>query len=186
MMLGVLRVLKMVDAPSVQYDQSGRVFSGENQPVVGVSYFHTEAWCLIQTSKSNGRFRYDLPTDTQYHYVASDRGTKEYGTETGTLFDKDGKKLAHIDEYNHGRGTTVVVDDHRYVQKLPFGVQTMGNVWRWIKFNLREVGHHGVRGGAWSDGPDDGRAAVRYFYPPGSYDGNVGFSPVVVRQDRAV
>jgi len=188
--LGSTILLQMVENPSAQYDQKKRVFSGAKQPAVGITYIHAKAWCLLEMLESGGEFTYDLPTDAQYEYVASDRGTKEYGTETGTLF-KGERKLAHIDEYKDGKGTTVAVDDPRYEQDLPFGVQTTGNVWRWIRFNAvfkRSdclYSPYGLRGGSWFFNRGDGQAAFRGFdsHPEKRGTSNVGFSPVVVRQD---
>ena len=189
MIMGSMILVKMVDNPSVKYDKQKRIFSGADQPAVGVTYFHAKAWCLLKSLENGGEYKYDLPTDLQYEYVASDRGTKIYGTATGTL-SKDGRKLAHIDERNGENGTTVSVNDPRYVQYLPFGIQTIGNVYRWIKFNSAFKqsnnffwGPYGLRGGAWDDIPDRGRAAFRLNLHPDSRDYSVGFSPVVVRSD---
>lgn len=192
---GSLILLKMVDDPSAQYDEERRVFSAARQPVVGITYFHAMAWCLLNTLQGRGEFEYDLPTDEQYHYVASDRGTKRYGTETGELFEeKTGRKLAHIDEDLDGMGTTVAVDDSRYRQKLPFGVQTTGNVNRWIRFNPKfKVTDDGpstvpfaLRGGAWNDISSFGTSEtpnLLHNLLPINYFNFVGFSPVVVRTD---
>jgi len=180
-------LLKMVDNPSAQFDEAIRLFSGSTHPALGLSYFHAKAWCLLKSLEDGGAYHYDLPTDVQYEYVASNRGTQEYGTETGTLH-ADGRKLAHIDEYNYGEGTTVTVDDPRYEQRLPLDVQTTGNVWRWIQMNpaFKQDGDfsYGLRGGAFNFGPDYGRAAFRnHGARPSDRGRYVGFSPVVVPQD---
>jgi formylglycine-generating enzyme required for sulfatase activity len=175
-------LLKMTDNPSAQYDSEGRVFSRVNQPVVGITYFHAAAWCLFKTLMADDGFVYDLPTDAQFEYVASNGGTQEYGTEGGRLFGPDGRKLAHIDEYRDGKGTTVDVDDPRYVQALPFGVQTTGNVWRWIRMNPAFQWPFGLRGGSWSnDASVSGHAGARNLYVPDVHYFYVGFSPVAVR-----
>jgi formylglycine-generating enzyme required for sulfatase activity len=178
-------LLKMVENPSAHYDEGGRIFSGANQPAVGVTYFHAKAWCLLKSLKCGKEPIYDLPTDDQYEYVASHRGKKEYGTETGTLF-KDERKLAHVDEDKDGRGATVAVDDQRYRQRLPFGVQTMGNVLRWTRYNgefneserSTRYGPYGLRGGSWRHGPNLGADWRGDFYPDDSSN-YIGFSPVV-------
>lgn len=190
LVLGSMILLKMLENPSAQYDEKKRVFSGAKQPAVGITYFHAKTWCLLKTLESGGEFVYDLPTDAQYEYVASDRGTKEYGTETGTLY-KGKKKLAHIDEYKNGKGTTVAVDDMRYKQELPFGVQTTGNVWRWSRFNPKFKrsgeyfsGPYGLRGASWGDIPGNGRASIRdASLHPNFRFVFAGFSPVVIHQD---
>jgi formylglycine-generating enzyme required for sulfatase activity len=145
---------------------------------------------LLKTLE-DGRYLYDLPTDEQYEFVASDGGRKKYGTETGTIFGADGRRLAHIGEYNEGLGTTVSVDDPKYFQRLPFGgVQTVGNVWRWIRwkgqiFHLlgeshRDIQRH-LRGGSWSSVVEDGRAIFRLGVNPDSRYSGFGFQPVAVR-----
>lgn len=189
MIYGPLVLVKMVSNPSAIFDKSGRVFSDPMQPVVGVSWFHAQARNLLETLRSGGRFTYGLPDDLQYEYIASDRGTRQYGTETGTLYGVHGKKLAHIGEYNNGRGTTVAVDDPRYTQELPFDVQTTGNVWRWMAFNpkFKQPGNYfsgpyGWRGGSWLNDPGDGRAVIRFNALPFVRYDFAGFSPVVVRQ----
>jgi len=192
LLFGSQILVKMVDNPSAQCDEADRLFSGATQPAVGLTYFHAKAWCLLKSLevegayRVDGAYRYDLPTDEQYKYVSSDGGTKEYGTKTGTLYDEDGRKLAHIGECE---GTTVVVNDSRYEQDLPFGVQTTGNVWRWIQMNpALETGNYfwgpyGLRGGSWNVHAVLGRAAFRDDGHPADCADYVGFSPVVVRQD---
>jgi len=76
LILGSIILLKMVENPSAQYDEEKRVFSGENQPAVGITYFHAQAYCLLKTLESGGKVKYALPTDLQYEYVASEGGTK--------------------------------------------------------------------------------------------------------------
>lgn len=188
MIFGTAILVKMVDNPSAKYDKQKKVFSGANQPAVGLTYFHAKAWCLLKTLESHGKFSYNLPTDARYEYVASDRGTKEYGTETGTL-SSNGRKLAHLDEYNDDSGMTTAVDDPRYAQNLPFGVQTTGNIRRWINFNskFRQPndffnGPYGLRGGSWADEPDNGRTVHREDERPNGRFDAVGFSPIVMRR----
>lgn len=113
------------------------------------------AWCLLNTEASGGRLKYDLPTDAQYAYVASNNGTQEHGTSTGELKTADGQKLAYLGEY--GQGTTISVDDPRN-SYAPMGVQVTGNVWRWTRFNEKEQSHYGLCGGSWRSNPDRGRA----------------------------
>lgn len=188
LILGSQILLKMVDQPSAKYDETGRVFSGDKQPVVGISYFHAKSWCLLKTEENEGWVKYDLPTDLQYAYVASNKGRNQYGTEAGTLF-QGKKKLAHAHEFQDGRGTTVDVDDPRYIQSLPFGVQTTGNIFRWIRARPKSKKSddnspvlYRVRGGSWFDVPDRARASLRWHYGlrPRYRGNNVGFSPVVV------
>lgn len=181
---GSLVLFKLVENPSQVFNEvkgkKKRIFSGERQPAL-ISFFESMAWCLLKTEASGGKLKYDAPTDAQYHYVASNNGTQEYGTSTGELETADGQKLAYLGEYQDGQGTTISVDDSRN-SYAPMGVQVAGNVWRWTRFNAKEQLHYGLRGGSWYGYPDFGRAAFRGSFRPGARLGVAGFSPVV-RQD---
>ena len=182
---GGLVLVKLMDRPSAVFDQSGRLFSAANHPVVGVNYYQIQAWLQGRMAEAGGQLVYRLPTDLEFERVASHGGVFEYGTETGLLYDLNGRKLTHFDEYNNGKGLTAAVDDPRYSQTLPLGVQTTGNVWRWMQADRAQSYPFGLRGGSWSYGyPKDLRAAFRNFsLDPGYRFKRVGFSPVVVVQD---
>lgn len=76
---GTQVLVKLVDNPSMFYDALGHVFSGAMQPVIGVNYLHAHAWLLTQMLEMGSKLVFSLPTDLQYEYVASDRGTKKCG-----------------------------------------------------------------------------------------------------------
>lgn len=182
MFQGPLVLFQLNESPASEYSKGERVFDRPNQPVVGVSWFHAMAYCLMNGTDS---YQLKLPTDVEYYYVSSNGGKQDYGTSTGGLYGPDGKKLAHIDEYKDGKGTTVDVDDPRYPLG-PFEVQTCGNVYRWIAFNPNEEEKYSLRGGSWRDGPDFGRTSCRGgsgFRPGNRGYGVVGLSPVAVPQD---
>ncbi len=191
---GAQILVRLENRPAFRYDEMNRRFSDPKQPVLGISYFHAKAWCLLSSLASEGQYQYDLPTDAQYHFVASEGGTKEYGTETGTVRDPAGRKLAHLDENPqnsryHGMGSTVAVDDARYVQDLPFQVQSTGNVFRWMRFNERfnrsetyPSGAYGRRGGSWNAPLITGRADYRASSRPDQRSPDLGFQPVVTNK----
>ena len=160
-------------------------FNGQQQPVIGGSYFHYKAWCLLKSQLSNGVFTYDLPTDEQYDYVASDRGTKRFGTETGDEKRGD-KKLIHAAEIPNDGRMTAEVDAPDYEQNFPFGIQTAGNVWRRIRFNPNFIESkepllepYGMRGGSWKTDIKFAAAVFRGSLSPEVYENDIGFSPVV-------
>lgn len=180
---GSLVLFKLLENPSLLFDERerGRIFSGERQPVL-VSFFESMAWCLLNTAASGGRLKYDLPTDAQYEYVASNGGTQEYGTSTGGLYGPNGEKLAYFDEYREGHGTTIPVDDPRN-SFAPMGVQVAGNVFRWTRVNpMVKYTMYGLRGGAWKSYSwrAEERGGSDYGHPEGDDDDAVGFSPVVM------
>lgn len=186
MILGSAVLLRMDDNPSAKFDSQYSIFSGADQPAVGLTYFHAVAWCLLKSLGHGRKYQYDLPTDLQFQYVASDRGTKEYGTETGSLFE-NGRPLVHIMDKNRA---TVSVHDPRYGQIFPFGVQTTGNVYRWAKFNphfkdpkVKLWGPYGVLGGGYGELTYLGqwRADFRLVDKPDFWYGSAyGFSPVAL------
>lgn len=187
LVLGAAILVKMVDNPSAHYDEPEEkfIFGGADQPAVSITYFHAKAWCLLKTRESQGKLKYDLPTDLQYEYVASDRGTKQYGTETGALTGQDGRALAHIDSNDE---PTVSVFDSRYTQKLPFGIQTTGNVWRLIRFNpqinaVNKLEGYSKRGGSWLSSGLVAMATFREQNSSKTPRADTGFSPVIVRSN---
>jgi len=197
--LGGQILLKMVANPSAQYDrkedknEKGRIFSGERQPVVGLTWFHAKVWCLLQTIRSAGEWLYDLPTDLQFFYVASDKGAKRHGTSTGQIFDRNDyrRSLVHIDGRISEIRMTVDVDDPRYelASERPFGIDALGNVWRWTRFNVKAKtpgnyldGPYGIRGASWKNYDFlEWQSSTRIAISPDLYDIAIGFSPVVMR-----
>ncbi len=167
-------LLKLVDNPSAFYDVGGRVFSEAAQPIINVTKYHVLTWLQVQKlwAAANGVYR--LPTDLQFEFVASDGGAKLYATENGELYAADGRRLAHFDDR-----MTISVDDPRYDQQLPYGVQAIGNVWRWTAFNPLEECPNGMRAGSWSVfDPAQMRATFRNDYGANFRYYDVGFQPV--------
>lgn len=181
---GSLLLFRLLENPSQLFDEEekARIFSEERQPAL-VSYFESMAWCLLKTAASGGRLTYDLPTDAQYEYVASNNGAQKYGTSTGDLLGPEGQVVAYLGEYRDGRGMTISVDDLRN-SFVPMGVQATGNVWRWIRFNRGETYKYGLRGGSWCSAPQGGIAAVRVSDSRAISLRNegYGFQPAVVPQ----
>ncbi|GEM_PF-4054877 len=212
MVFGSFILVKMVDDPSAQYDEGNKIFSGAKQPVVGISYFHATAWCLLKTLESGGKFKYNLPTEAEYEYV-DDQDTAywveecrpESRTEKCTL---ERQELRYVYDYFSSElegkvdawgapgvvdpwVTTRNVDDSRprYTHKLPFGVQTKGNVERWIKMSAQfkegKSYYKDPNGstGFWGLAPTPGFYTFIGYTPPVNNYEYIGFSPVVVLLD---
>jgi formylglycine-generating enzyme required for sulfatase activity len=170
-------LVKLMDNPSVAFDAKGRVFSRGTQPVVGVTYYHSQAWVLTDAS---GRLA--LPTDLQQEAVASNFGRQVYGTATGERYTADGRKLGHFEERKRGKGKTADVNDPRYPAG-PFDVYSMYNVWRWMQADPVYTYPHsyGLRGGSWSSNdPELLHVAFRSFSTPDHRNNFVGLSPVAL------
>lgn len=75
------------------------------------------------------------------------------------------------------------VDDPQYQQQWPLGVQTTGNVWRWVLANSVYTSPYALRGGAWDvNKPHFLSASFRFFYNPEGRHA-AGLSPIVFAND---
>ncbi len=172
---------------SVFLEQSGykepalwrdRRFSGEDQPVVGVSWHDAVAYCQW-LSRELPDLDVSLPSEAQWELAARGEDGREYPwggetpDETRACFGLDWQKdqPAAVGSFPEGRG--------------PFGNQDMaGNVWEWCLdawsedsyakraelqeeeldpvFESSEVEDRVLRGGGWSNPAEYLRAAYRY------------------------
>lgn len=163
------------------YDDDKR-FNGDNQPVVGVSWYAATAYChwhtMLQMVVADRRLIYRLPAEEEWEWAASG-GKRKYPwgdpepDETRANYDRKVGQTTPVGAYPAGA--------------TPEGLQDMaGNVWEWLK-NLYGEGAYRddarvLRGGAWSYVPEYLRCAVRYFSSPGNQWGNCGFRVVCARE----
>jgi formylglycine-generating enzyme required for sulfatase activity len=148
----------------LKYDYNPK-HNGDDQPVVGVSWYAAKAYCLwLLLIESCGRSRelYRLPTEQEWEWAASG-GMREYpwGDES------PGRGLANYGE-NVGHTTPVGCYPKG---STPEGLYDMaGNVWEWQEnwFNADEHAR-ALRGGSWLSLPGDLRCRVRYYcgFPDG-------------------
>jgi eukaryotic-like serine/threonine-protein kinase len=173
-------------------------FNAPAQPVVGVSFEDSLAFCAWLTAHAGlqGGHMFDLPTEAEWEHAArgSDGRRYPWGSEAPTperaCFDLRG---------DTGAPATV---GGRPAGKSPFGCQDMaGNVWEWcldawrdsygedaaLVVNPCHPGLRGaprvVRGGSWLDGARFLRCAVRLGIDPGHRIADLGFR-VVCRGSR--
>jgi formylglycine-generating enzyme required for sulfatase activity len=164
------------------YDTEKR-FSGEDQPVIGVSWFAARAYCcwlsLLEgrdwdLSPEKLANMYRLPTEIEWEWAAGG-GKREYpwSSEKGGPSDK----LANYDE--HVGATTPV---GRYPEgATPEGLMGMaGNVWEWMEnWHEKYKGkYRSLRGGSWSITVSSLRCSSRNYYAPVGRYYNVGFRVV--------
>lgn len=160
-----------------------RKFNKDDQPVVGVSWFHARAYCLWLSLLSGEAYR--LPTEEEWEWAAG--GRRE---EPGRVLEvkkypwgdkpEPTPKLAN---YNSNEGATTQVG--RYPDgATPEGLYDMaGNIWEWQENwydNDKDV--KALRGGSWSNKPGDLRCSARYLNYPYGWGGGSGFR--VVRPSR--
>jgi len=129
------------------YD-ADRKFGGEDQPVVGISWYAARNYCLwLSLIESEGKNEgcYRLPTEIEWEYAAAGKNRRAYpwGEENPT------PQLANYD-YNEGATTPV----GSYPEgATPEGLYDMaGNVWEWTDSWYDKLGLNRVlRGGSWYD-----------------------------------
>ncbi|MCK6620452.1 MAG: SUMF1/EgtB/PvdO family nonheme iron enzyme [Calditrichaceae bacterium] len=184
------------------YDDDRR-FNGEDQPVVGVTWFAAAVYChwlteiqlaignsqsqegmasLLAIANSNPVFR--LPSEPEWEWAAAGR---EPGGELREYPWPKEKGAPNPQLANYGDNVGATTPVGRYPEgATPEGLMDMaGNVWEWCE-NLYGKGAYredarALRGGAWSRREDDLRCSARYHYYPGYWDFNIGFRVVVAQ-----
>jgi len=168
------------------YDDDKR-FNGEDQPVVGVSWFAAAAYCVWLTelelaignsqlaiANSNPVFR--LPTEEEWEWAAGG-GKREYPW---------GNEAPDETRANYGQkvGQTTPVGAYP-AGATPEGLMDMaGNVWEWME-NLYGAkdwpGARALRGGAWYHLEDALRCSARGHGVPDVRNSLIGFRVVVAQ-----
>ena len=154
----------------------------ENRPVINVSWHDAQAYCGW-LNKQTGEF-YRLPSEAEWEYACRAGTTTSFNT---------GEKI-NSDQANFGKahGRTLPVGSF---PSNKFGLYDMhGNVWEWTQDcwheNYRNAPNDGsawqeanggdcnrrvVRGGSWSDVPQDLRSAFRVRYITDEASSFLGF-----------
>jgi formylglycine-generating enzyme required for sulfatase activity len=157
-----------------EYDDDKR-FNGDEQPVVGITWYAARAYCLwLSLMESNGKKTglCRLPREIEWEYAAAGKEGRIYpwGSEEPT------PKLA-----NYGRNEGATTPVGRYPDgATPEGLYDMaGNVWEWME-NWREdyKGARALRGGSWYDFTEDLCCSSRNDFNPVGWDDIIGFRVV--------
>jgi formylglycine-generating enzyme required for sulfatase activity len=142
-----------------------RKFGGDDQPVVGVSWYAASSYCLwLSMLENSGQETslYRLPTEIEWEYAATGDDGRLYpwGSDLPT------RRHANFDK-NEGTTTTV----GRYPKgATPNGLYDMaGNVWEWME-NLngseKYIDGRVLRGGSWNYGPGSILSSARFSNVP--------------------
>jgi formylglycine-generating enzyme required for sulfatase activity len=140
-------------------------FNAAEQPVVGVSWYESVAFCLWLSERSGEKIM--LPSEEQWQYAAQGDDGRDYPW--GKQW--DGSRCNNNVGKN-GIGKTSPVKQYEGKGDSPFGVVDMvGNVWEWCltdyfsqtnDFNSTTT-NRGLRGGSWDyDSPDRFRCNERF------------------------
>ncbi|MBV5329682.1 MAG: SUMF1/EgtB/PvdO family nonheme iron enzyme [Chlorobium sp.] len=160
------------------YDDD-RKFGGENQPVVGITWYAAQAYCLWLSLHEPDQPPCRLPTEMEWEWAAGGRQSepvqrvREYPWPEAK--GKPGRRLAN---YGGNVGATTPVGNYPE-GATPEGLYDMaGNVWEWMQ-NKRnhEGGPFSLRGGSWSNKSAYLSCSARNDYGPGGGD-DFGFRVV--------
>ena len=167
-----------------QYRQLGAALTGDNHPIVGVSWNNAQQYVKWLSAKTSGN-GYRLLTESEWEYAARAGSVAMYSFGDSELALSDSAWFSG----NSGGKTQPVA------QKKPnaFGLYDMhGNVWEWVEDvwhdNYTEAPTDGtawtsggdssrrvLRGGSWSINLWILRSANRYRYAPDNRNINTGF-----------
>ncbi|MBK8025012.1 MAG: SUMF1/EgtB/PvdO family nonheme iron enzyme [Chloroflexi bacterium] len=169
----------------------GSDFNGAQQPVVGVSWYESMAFCLWLSETTGERIM--LPTEAQWQYAAQDQDGRDYpwgnnwdGTRCNNQVDGT-RWFLRSKPPGHGERTTAVTA-YEGRGDSPFGVVDMaGNVWEWCRTQADTLSNDEngtdvrfLRGGSWYFVlTDDFRCADRDGGDPVSGLSNRGFRLVL-------
>lgn len=165
-------------------------FLGDDQPVVQVTWYDTQAYCCWLTlmeafttgSKTSVYFR--LPHEREWEWTAAGRepdgSLREYPWPKAK-----GKPTVKLANYGRNVGTTTPVG--RYPDgATPEGLLDMvGNVWEWQANRYKnDSAALGLRGGSWGSHESNLRCSARLDLDPFNLWNNGGFR-VVLSESRA-
>jgi len=166
-------------------------FKGDQRPVEQVSWWEAIAFCEKLREKSDRVFR--LPSEAEWEY------TCRAGTETPFYFGE----IISTEQANYDGNSTYGSGKKGEYRKQTtdvgifpanaFGLYDIhGNVWEWCAdhwhgnyddeptdgsawITANDKDSRLLRGGSWSNDPDDCRSAYRHYNSPGNQNDNIGF-----------
>ena len=166
-----------------KYDED-RKFCGDDQPVVGVSWYAARAYCLwlsLLEYKGEKIDIYRLPKETEWEWAAGGKqGTVGQKVRDYPWTEEKGEPTSTLANYDSNVGATTPVG--RYPEgATPEGLYDMaGNVWEWMEnyWDDTEKSARSLRGGSWLDASDVLRCSARYGNLPDYRDDFIGFRVV--------
>ncbi len=168
-----------------EYDEE-RKFDGEDQPVVGVTWYAARAYCLwlsLLENKGEKINSYRLPTEIEWEWAAGGRqGTIGKKVRQYPWADEKGEPTSKLLNYDNNVGATTPVGSYPE-GATPEGLYDMaGNVWEWSDswYDEKTRSHRVLRGGSWNDGAGGCRSAYRSGGSPGYRTYLIGFRLVFV------
>jgi formylglycine-generating enzyme required for sulfatase activity len=172
-----------------RYDDDKR-FNGEDQPVVGISWYAARSYCfwlsLLHRQGKRQIFEksldmvkvaniYRLPIEVEWEWAAA--GRRVEGILRKYPWKEDNSEPEpFLANYNENVGTTTTVGIYPD-GAAPEGLMDMGgNVWEWMgNWIDDEKNFFALRGGSWSSNINTLRCTSRHFYIPDCTWDDLGF-----------
>ena len=164
-----------------EYDED-RKFGGDDQPVVGITWYAAQAYALWLSQFATKPNFYRLPTEVEWQWAAGGRqGTIGKEVRDYPWADENRKPDSKLLNYNGNVGETTPVGSYPE-GATPEGLYDMaGNVWEWTdSWYDSSRSSRVIRGGSWSYAAVHCRSANRLINTPGLRLNNVGFRLVFV------
>ncbi len=162
-----------------QFDED-RKYDGEDQPVVGVTWYAARAYCLWLSLLEGDNTLYRLPDEMKWEWAAGGKqGTTGQKVRPYPWSEAKGEPNATLANYNNNIGTTTPVGNYPE-GATPEGLYDMaGNVDEWME-NIREKydSARALRGGSWYVVPVNLRCSARNSSDPAGWFSYVGFRVV--------
>jgi formylglycine-generating enzyme required for sulfatase activity len=166
------------------YDED-RKFGGDDQPVVGVTWYAAKAYCLWLSEHEGKPDSYRLPSEVEWEWAAGGRqGTTGREIREYPWADESRQPDPKLLNYDNNVGATTPVGSYPE-GATPEGLYDMaGNVWEWTNSWYDEITRSDrvLRGGSWDNFAGGCRSAYRLNRSPDYRSNYVGFRLVFVPQ----
>ncbi|MEI6652989.1 MAG: SUMF1/EgtB/PvdO family nonheme iron enzyme, partial [Chlorobiaceae bacterium] len=132
------------------YDED-RKYDGEDQPVVGATWYAARAYCLWLSLLEGDETLYRLPDEMKWEWAAGGKqGTTGQKVRPYPWLEEKGEPNATLANYNKNIGTTTPVGNYPE-GATPEGLYDMaGNVWEWMENEHEKYpSSRACRGGSW-------------------------------------
>ena len=134
--------------------EDDRKFNGDDQPVVGITWYAARAYCLWLSMLENETLLYRLPTEIEWEWAAGGRRTK--GVQKVSIWpwpEEEGDLSYRLANYGSRIGATTPVGSHPDGATQEGLYDMAGNVWEWMdSWYDAERKYRSLRGGSWGSG----------------------------------
>ncbi len=159
-----------------RYDED-RKYDGEDQPVVGVTWYAARAYCLWLSMLDGDAERYRLPNEVEWEWAAGGKqGTIGQSVRPYPWPEEKGVPAPKLANYNSNVGATTPVGSYPE-GATPEGLYDMaGNVWEWMGDSfVNNESIRSLRGGSWFNSHDALRCSSRVSVDPMYWVDYIGF-----------